>query len=407
MTVADPTLDGVGTRKHQWLLCFALFAVAYSAQGVSPVMLLYTRELELSTTMLTVFFTVYAVGLMGAFLIGGPLSDRRGRKPVILASMYLLLASLVALLGAAAWGEPMVLAARFVQGFASGAVFTVGTVWLRELSGTSQAAGAATRASAFQALGFGVGPLLSSLLVQWLPLKEILTVLVILALVVAAVVVTRRLPESMTQARPGRIQIGLPAGTSTGFFWYLVPCGLAVYSFAMLSVLAFPIQIGHAGFGQVYVILGISAFIVQVGAAAASVYAKKLGPATSGWLAGLTGAAGCGFGILAVQPGGWLWVLPATALLGFGCGLAMTSGVRVSDLLAPPERRGALLSMFYVIVYLGYSSGTIMSLIWGPRTLELPEAIAGLGIMAALLALILAGPGRVLVRRAAAEATQP
>lgn len=215
----------VGSRRQWWLLSLVLFAVGYSAQGVSPVMLLYTRELGLSTTMLTVFFTVYAVGLMVAFLIVGQLSDRRGRKAVVVPSIYLLIVSLVALLGAAAWGEPMILAARFVQGLASGAVFTIGTVWLRELAGDKHAASAAVCASAAQALGFGVGPLVSSFMVQWLPLEHILTILVIVALLVAGLLIARRLPETMTERRSGRIQIGLPPGTGRGFVWYSCRAG--------------------------------------------------------------------------------------------------------------------------------------------------------------------------------------
>ncbi|MFV0535350.1 MAG: MFS transporter [Cumulibacter sp.] len=400
MTVPDRSEDGVGSRRQQWLMCFALFAVGYSAQGISPIMLLYTRELELSTTMLTVFFTVYAIGLMFAFVFGGPLSDRYGRKRVVVPSMCLIVVSMIGLLAAASLGEPMILIARFVQGLASGAVFTVGTVWLRELVGTKNAAGAAARASAFQALGFGIGPFLSALFVQWLPWKHALTILVILTLLIPAILVARVLPETMTRHRSGRIQIGLPAGTRGGYIWYLVPCGLCVYAFAMLSILGFPIQIGNAGFDQVYVILGMSALVVQVGAVVAAGIAKRLGPSVSGWLAGATGAAGCALGVLAVQPGGWLWVIPATALIGLGTGLAMTSGVMVSDLLAPPDRRGALISMFYIAVYVGYSSGTILSLIWGPNTMEQPETVAVLGVAAVVLAVILAVPGRAVVRRA-------
>src|SRR5574337_1144381 len=50
--------------KSVWMLCIALFFVAYAAQTVSPVMLFYTVDLRLSTTDLTLFFTVYAIGLM-------------------------------------------------------------------------------------------------------------------------------------------------------------------------------------------------------------------------------------------------------------------------------------------------------------------------------------------------------
>src|SRR5574337_500712 len=102
--------------KSVWMLCIALFFVAYAAQTVSPVMLFYTVDLRLSTTDLTLFFTVYAIGLMIAFLVGGPESDRRGRKSIVLPSAVLLVLALLALLAAAVWGERMIFIARFIQG---------------------------------------------------------------------------------------------------------------------------------------------------------------------------------------------------------------------------------------------------------------------------------------------------
>lgn len=406
MANAGVVNDALGTRKQQALLCFALFAIAYSAQAVSPVMLFYTVNLKLTTTMLTLFFTVYAVGLMIAFLIGGPQSDKRGRKSVVVPSMGLLALAILALLGAAVWGEPMILVARFVQGVASGAVFTVGTVWLRELAGTKHAASAAMRASGVMAFGFGVGPFVSGIFVEWLPWPRILTFVIALVLVVIAIVIARRLPETMTEHRPGRIQIGLPKGTVAGYLGYLLPCGLLVYSFAMLSVIAFPIQLGNAGFTQIYFILGVSAGLVQIAAAVATIWAKRLGPAQAGWLAGLCGAAGCAIGFVAVQPGNWAWVIPASILLGLGGGLAMTSGVTMSDMLAPPDRRGGLISMFYIVAYVGYSSSTILSLIWGKDTMNRGGTLIGLGISAAVIMVVLAVAGRAVVpSRGAGEST--
>ena len=124
-------------------------------------------------------------------------------------------------------------------------------------------------------------------------------------------------------------------------------------------------------------------------------------------MAGLCGAAGCALGYLAVQPGGWPWVIPASVVIGLAGGLSMTSGVTVSDLLAPPERRGALISMFYIVVYIGYSSPTVLSLIWGKQTMERGSTIVGLGIAAAVIMVILAIPGRAVVRRHAATAPHP
>ena len=398
--------DTIGTRKQQVLLGFALFAVAYAAQTTSPVLLFYTIDLDLTTTVLTLFFSVYAVGLVIAFLFGGSQSDRRGRKRVIVPSIALLALAIIALFAAAAWDERMILVARFLQGVTSGAVFTVGTVWMRELAGTKNAARAAMRASGIMAVGFAVGPFISGILVEWAPWPKILSFVIALVLVLIALIIVRGLPETMTEHRPGRIQIGVPKGNGLGFLLYLLPCGLLVYTFAMLSLIAFPIQLGKAGFVQVYFLLGVSALLVQGFAAIATIWARRLGPANAGWLAGLAGALGCALGYLAVQPDGWLWIIPASIVIGVAGGLSLTSGVTVSDMLAPVERRGALISMFYIVVYFGYASPTLISLVGGKATLEHGASIFGLGIVAFVMMLVLAIPGRSLIIRHEAQLKQ-
>lgn len=390
---------GIGTRKHQIMLAFVLFAVAYSAQTTSPVVLFYTVDLKLSGTELTAFFATYAIGLLPALLLGGPYSDKYGRRAVVVPSVILVVAALGTLLLAAHYGEAMIFVARFLQGFTSGAVYSVGTVWMRELFGVQHAARAAMIASAVMAVGFGVGPAVSGVLVQWAPWPKVLSFIIATVLVLVAVVLVRRLPETMTERRAGRMQLGVPRGTGAGFFWYLLPCGLLVYTFAVLALTVFPLQIAKAGFAQVYLLTGVSAFLVQGFAAFASGWAKRIGPGSAGWIGALAAAIGCGVGYFAVQPGGWLWILPSSAALGVAGGLSLTSGLMVSDVLTPPERRGALISMFYIVVYAGFTVPTLISIVGGKQTLEQGSTILALGIAALVIMVILAIPGRSLVNR--------
>ncbi|MEO9152570.1 MAG: MFS transporter [Lapillicoccus sp.] len=387
------------SARQQRLLTVALFGVAFGTQSPSPILLFYTQELGLSATELTVFFTVYAVGLVPALLLGGPHSDRRGRKPVIVPVVALCIVAQLALLAAAVVGEPALYLGRVLQGLTGGAVFTVGTVWMREMAGPAQGAAAAMRASAAMAVGFALGPLLSGTLVQWAPWPKVLGFVVPVALLVVAFLIVRTLPETMTQPRPGRLQIGIPRGARAGFAWYLLPCGLLVYTYAVLGLTLFPLAIARSGFGAAIFLTGVCALIVQGSAALATGSARRLGPGTSGWLAALLAAGGAGFGYLAVQPDGWPWVLPASLLCGIGEGLALTSGVTVADLLAPVTRRGGLISVFYLVVYFGFTVPTIVSVVAGPEALETGVPILVLGGCALVLAGVLAGPGRLLVAR--------
>ena len=87
--------------------------------------------------------------LILALLLGGPASDRLGRVRVLLPLTVLVgLASLLFLVGSGSLAA--LFAARFVQGLASGAVFSVGSAWLQDLAGPAQAPVAARRASIAQ-----------------------------------------------------------------------------------------------------------------------------------------------------------------------------------------------------------------------------------------------------------------
>lgn len=395
--------DAPMRSPHITRLAFALFSVAMSSQAVSPVLLYYTHDLKLSGTMLTIFFAIYALGLVPALLLGGAHSDRIGRKAVVVPSVFLVLCAMVALESTAAFGEWALLVARFLQGLTAGAVFTVGTVWLRELAGPRNVQRAAMVASGVMALGFASGPLFSGLIIEWLPWPKILPLLVPIALLVVSLLLLTSVPETVEGRHYGKIRVGVPDSAMRGFLVYLLPIALLVYTPTMLTLTIFPLQIAKTGVTIFYALLGLSLFCVQGSAAIAAIYARRWGATTSGWLAALLNALGCVGGFLAVQPGGWPWLIPASVLIGFGGGLAMTGGLMVSDLLAPPDRRGALVSMFYIVVYFGFMVPTIFALIWGKDSLEQGSTILLHAAGALLLGLVLAGPGRSLVRGREAE----
>lgn len=376
----------------------ALFGVAASTQSPSPVLLFYTDRLGLGALELTAFFAVYALGLVPSLLLGGPYSDRYGRRTVVVPVSLLSVVALLVLVFAGTAGEPALLIGRFLQGVTSGAVFTVGTVWMRELAGRERAATAAMRAAAAMAVGFAIGPFVAGVLVQWASWPTVLPFALPVLLLLLAFVLARTVPETMTVRRPGRLQIGIPPGAGRGFLLYLLPVGLLVYTFAVLSLTVFPLLVARAGFGATLFLAGLMALIVQGSAALATPLAKRLRPGPSGPLAALLAAIGCGFGYLAVQPDGWLWALPASLAIGVSEGLAMTSGVTVADLLSPAHRRGGLMSAFYLVVYFGFLVPAILVLLSGDSLFSgIPILV--LGGCAVVITVILGLPGRRLVNR--------
>ena len=66
-----------------------MFMVAWGGNHFSPLLLLY-REVERYTAVqVDLFFAFYILGLVPGFLLTGPLSDRLGRRPLVVAALAL------------------------------------------------------------------------------------------------------------------------------------------------------------------------------------------------------------------------------------------------------------------------------------------------------------------------------
>ena len=76
-----------GRRPYQrafWAVAFAFLAVMAFAAVPSPLYGLYRARDHFSLFMVTVAFAVYAVGVIGALLLAGHVSDWYGRRPLLL-----------------------------------------------------------------------------------------------------------------------------------------------------------------------------------------------------------------------------------------------------------------------------------------------------------------------------------
>src|SRR5712672_2003635 len=112
----------VKDRQPRFLHAVTLILFLAAASVPTPLYRLYQQEWGFSPLMLTVIFAVYALALLAALLIFGSLSDRAGRRPVILAALTLEGVALVLFL--TAQGIEWLVFARLIQGFATGLATT-------------------------------------------------------------------------------------------------------------------------------------------------------------------------------------------------------------------------------------------------------------------------------------------
>lgn len=149
-----------------WAAGGVVTAVLMLSNSPTPLYLHWQQQLGFSSGMLTVIFALYIAGLLGTLLVAGQLSDRYGRKLVLVPG---LLAALVAcLLFASASSIVMLAIGRLLTGIAVGVIVSAGMAAVVDVGGAEHKRLAALLASVAMVLGAGLGPLLAGGLAQTL-----------------------------------------------------------------------------------------------------------------------------------------------------------------------------------------------------------------------------------------------
>lgn len=363
-------------------LSLILFVVAFGTNVPTPLLLHYRAELGLSTTTMTAIFGVYATGLLPSMLLAGRASDRLGRRRVV--GPFVLLAALSSVLFIqAASSVPLLFLCRFLQGAACGAVLSVGSAWLAELSGP--AGQAARRTTVALSAGWAIGPLASGALAQWGPAPTTLPYLVHLAMMAGAIVAFFGAPEpggrQRAQATPAP-RIGVPRHAREVFRHFVFPVGVTVFTFPSVSVTVVPLLIQRTVIGFDLALSGLIAALTMLSGVLVAPLTQRLGAPRAGPAGMALGSAGLFASLLASGLGAWPLILPAALMLGAGYGLCLVAGLTVVGWVAEPDGRGALTSVFYALAYLGFAAPVLVTL--ASRRLGLAPPLLALAAILAL-----------------------
>ena len=388
----------------------ALFGVGYGANQFSPLMVMYREQGHYSATVVAAFFAVYVVGLAPGLLIGGPASDRWGRRRVLLpAAAVSIPASAVIALGA--FSETLLFAGRLLFGACIGVAMAVATTWVKELSGPPYEPGAdpgsgARRAALALTAGFGVGPLVGGLLAQFAPLPMELPYLVHIVLMIPVTWALVRAPETRPAptAATGSLlaDLRVPAAAHPRFLWLVLPAAPWVFGAASLSFAAQPTTLGTAvgSYGLLVATL-LTAVTLAAGFGAQSL-ARRIRSRVAGARIGLAlVTAGTLVAVLTAATESVPVAFAAAVLLGGGYGFALLAGLQEVQRIASARHLAGLTAVFYTLTYVGFLLPLVLSAL---------TPVAGypvlLGAVAAIelvcLAVIVAG-----ARRPGVAATDP
>jgi predicted MFS family arabinose efflux permease len=350
--------DRLSGRPAVFVLASVIVALLASSAAPTPLYAIYQSQWHFTPITTTVVFGVYAIAVLAALLTLGRLSDHVGRRPVLLTAIAVHAGSLV--IFASATGVPALLSARVVQGLSTGAALgAIGAAMLdmdRELGTFANAVA--------PGMGSASGAILSALAVRFLPDPTHLIYLAligVLALQATAIAAMRetvsRAPGALASLRP---EITLPRALRAPVLT-AVPVLFAVWALAGLYGALGPALV-HALTGSGEVVLGsLSLFVLATSAVVATIVLRRAAARMVmlfGIVALITGVAitvmGVGLGSAAVFFAG-------SAIAGAGFGSGFQGGIRTVVPLAAAHERAGLISLLYVVSYLGLGVPAVLA----------------------------------------------
>ncbi|MGE8352590.1 MAG: MFS transporter [Pseudomonas protegens] len=382
----------VSSRRSLVFLAITLLSFLAASSVPTPLYHLYQETLHFSPAMLTLVFGVYALSLLAALLTVGSLSDYLGRRPVIFAALLLNVLAMLLFINES--GVQWLIAARVMQGFATGMATSVLGAALLD---TDRQQGPLVNSVA-PLLGMACGAMGASLLVEFAPLPLQFSYWLLLGLFVVQALYVWRLPESVSP-QPGawaslRPTLHVPLQARRAL-WLALPVDVAVWAVGGFYLSLAP-SLVRAATGSTSNLIGGALVAVLTLSGAVMIFSLRQRPADKVLRLG-AGLLAVGVMLIlgAVHSASLMLFFLGTLVLGSGFGGGFLGALRSVVPLALPHERAGLMSAFYVLSYLAFC---LPALLAGnlTRSFGLIATTDGYGAVLILLSL---GALLVLLRR--------
>ncbi|MFF7309799.1 MFS transporter [Streptomyces sp. NPDC008137] len=321
-----------------WLAAWPVTAVFVLSNAATPLYVLWQRDIGFSKGTLTVVFAFYIVGLLGSLLVSGVVSDRLGRKPVLLPALALALAACA--IFATATTVTALIIARLFTGIAVGAVVSAGMAAVTDVAGPERGRLAALLASCAMVFGAGLGPLLAGLLSETLPAPTVTVFAVEAVLLVTAVLAVLRMPVRRPAARGKGAWVRVP-GVPHGNGVHLA-LGIAVFA-PGITATSFVLSLGPTLLTELLgtasrIVAGATAFVMFLAATCVQFAVRKLSRRTILTAGAISTTLSMGALIVAVHTSSAAPLVASALLAGSGQGMGQLGGLSLLNSGVPPQR---------------------------------------------------------------------
>lgn len=277
-----PVVDAApaGAKAPLWLLALLTFSGTLAMHIFVPALTIAAADLGATASAMQMTISLYIAGLAVGQLIYGPLSDRFGRRPVLMAGLSLY--TLAGLAAAFAPDAQSLIAARLFQAFGGCAGLVLGRALVRDTAGNMDAAKRMALMNLMVTIGPGVAPMVGGAVAGTIGWRAIFWLLC--GLGVANFLLTwRMVPETVKPVAGGGAAVIRNYGrllVSPAFLGYAVGGACAttsMYAYVAAAPFLFVQQLGRPAF-EVGIYLAVLVFGIWIGSIAASVLVSRLSP---------------------------------------------------------------------------------------------------------------------------------
>lgn len=396
------------TSSAPWLLVApAVLLLAWGGNHFTPLIHLYEQMGHYEIWQANLLLGLYVGGLIPGLLIAAAVSDRVGRKPVMVAGA---LASIAASIVLAVSLDSLVLLCfgRALAGLGVGVAMSVGSSWIKELSSKpfdlkAGITAGARRAALTLTAGFAIGAGITGVLAQWAPgplvlpygIHAVLTA-ISLSLVVAA---PESLPRGHRQTGAWWRDLRVPSAGHHKFRRLVMPAAPWVFAAAGVAYAIMPALVQEQ-LGSMTTVFATLLTVLTLGAGAlVQNFVPAINRATGGHalpmgLALMT--VGMALAVVAALfPTPWM-VMVVAIVLGVAYGICLVSGLIHTQSIATPEDLAGLTGVYYALTYTGFLLPTVLAAL-----LPIASYAVSLSAVAVICLLCLAQVWRVSRQQAA------
>ncbi len=342
------------------LLLLASITVTSLAGASTPTPLYarYQAEWGFTPITTTVVFGVYAVSVLAALLSFGELSDHVGRRPVLAAAVAAQATAMLVFVTAGS--VPALLIARVLQGLGTGAAAGAVGAGLLDID---RARGTLANAVS-PSTGTAVGVITSGLVVQYLPHPARLIYLLLFALFMVQAVGVLLMAETVGRS-PGGWHSMLPrlafprpvrrAMLSAGPVLFAIWALAGLYGSLIPAIVRRLVGSTSALYG------GLGLFLLAAASVLAVLALRGVAAQTVMLIGTLALASGVALTLVAVAASWPVGFFAGTVVAGAGFGSGFQASMRTVLPLVAPHQRAGVVSLLYVVSYLGMGLPAVLA----------------------------------------------